>query len=220
VGFRLLWIRSMANRSKRRSSGRKWNTRKPRQLILIVCEGEKTEPNYFKAFRKEARAANIQIEVEGTGSNTFSLVQKKAQHICDELRKEGVEFDQVWCVFDKDDFPDNNVKKAFALAKKSDFQIAYSNESFGLWYLLHYDFITAGLSRDLLCTKLTERLGQSYRKNDEAMYETLLSRQATAIQNAKRLLLSYNNSCLEKPCLNPSTTVVFLVESLNKEINR
>jgi len=46
---------------------------------LIVCEGEKTEPNYFKgveAFFKNELAEEFKINfvVEGEGKNTLSLV--------------------------------------------------------------------------------------------------------------------------------------------------
>ena len=38
--------------------------------LLIYCEGEKTEPNYFRSFR-------IAREVVGEGYNTLSLVKKE-----------------------------------------------------------------------------------------------------------------------------------------------
>lgn len=43
----------------------------PKQSFLIVCEGTRTEPNYFKAFR--VRSATV--EVKGSGYNTRSLVE-------------------------------------------------------------------------------------------------------------------------------------------------
>lgn len=42
------------------------------EKILIVCEGEKTEPNYFKAFPVDTEV--VKLDVEGAGRNTDSLV--------------------------------------------------------------------------------------------------------------------------------------------------
>ena len=60
----------------------------PHQSFLIVCEGEKTEPNYFKAFRVKS----AQVVVEGTGCNTISLVDKTRS----EERRVGKECRSRW----------------------------------------------------------------------------------------------------------------------------
>jgi hypothetical protein len=41
-----------------------------RQSFLIVCESERTEPDYFQQFR----APGLVVRVVGTGYNTLSLV--------------------------------------------------------------------------------------------------------------------------------------------------
>ena len=51
---------------------RKKNFRETRKNFLIVCEGEKTEPQYFTAFRVSKKI----FDVEGIGSNTLSLIEK------------------------------------------------------------------------------------------------------------------------------------------------
>ncbi len=87
--------------SKRRDSLRKTNNpfkrkvdiRKTRDSFLIVCEGEKTEPNYFRKFH-----GPIDVKVEGTGCNTISLV-KKAVEIRDERQEGGEVYDQVMVCF-------------------------------------------------------------------------------------------------------------------------
>jgi len=38
--------------------------------LLIVCEGEQTEPNYFESFQ----TSGVKIKVIGKGKNTLSLV--------------------------------------------------------------------------------------------------------------------------------------------------
>ncbi|MDD9874841.1 MAG: RloB family protein, partial [Gammaproteobacteria bacterium] len=43
--------------------------------ILIVCEGEKTEPNYFNGLRDELKLSNARVEITGKGaSNPMGVV--------------------------------------------------------------------------------------------------------------------------------------------------
>ena len=46
------------------------NTLEKRERFLIVCEGKKTEPNYFRSFK----VSTANIKVGGEGANTLSLV--------------------------------------------------------------------------------------------------------------------------------------------------
>jgi hypothetical protein len=110
---------------------RKIDTKEVRQRFLIVCEGEKTEPNYFRNFRVPGK---VYCDVRGFGYNTVSLVRKTI-----ELREQD-EYDQVWCVFDRDSFPAQDFNNAIALADRNSIRVAYSNEAFELWYLLHFNF--------------------------------------------------------------------------------
>ena len=47
---------------REQSSGkRKVNSRSPLVRFLIICEGEKTEPNYFKSFPVESDVFKIDV---------------------------------------------------------------------------------------------------------------------------------------------------------------
>lgn len=188
----------------RKRSRRKVDTRQTRRQFLIVCEGEKTEPNYFKRFRVPK---NI-IAVVGVGSNTISLVREAMR-----LMKLAT-YDQVWCVFDRDSFPAQNFNNAIRMAKAHNIKVAYSNEAFELWYLLHFNYHESALSRTQYADMLKRALGIRYKKNSFNMYDLLESRQPNAIRNAERLLKSYtpHNPARDNPC----TTVHHLVQELNK----
>lgn len=186
---------------------KKGNRGKPKDSFLIVCEGEKTEPNYFNSFRVPGEIK----EVFGLGSNTVGLVEE-ALEIQKEAKKFGFKFDQVWCVFDKDDFPTANFDAAIQLAKRRNINVAYSNEAFELWYVLHFCYYNTPVSRHALENRLKGTLG-SYEKNSIEMYEILLDKQAQAIHNARSLLNSY--SPVNPAQDNPSTTVHLLVQELN-----
>ncbi|MBE9198710.1 MULTISPECIES: RloB family protein [unclassified Nodularia (in: cyanobacteria)] len=189
-------------------SVRKVANRELRQIFLIICEGEKTEPNYFKSFRVPKDV--IDVDVRGFGYNPSKLVEKAK-----ELNNQG-DYDQIWCVFDRDDCPKQDFKNAIKNAHKAGFKVAYSNEAFELWYVLHFEFLNTGLPRQDYIPKLNKFLKNKYKKNSAAIHEELEELQPIAIKNAKKLLNQYNPPNPESD--NPCTTVHELVEELNKYI--
>jgi hypothetical protein len=188
---------------------RKVNTREIRQRFLIVCEGEKTEPNYFRSFRVPKDVA--EIDVQGLGENPSRLVQSAKEL----LEKQG-DYDQVWCVFDRDSWTVEYFNNAINNAGKQGFKVAYSNEAFELWYVLHFEFLNTGIPRGDYLSKLTSLLGRAYTKNSETTYDELFERQSIAIKNAENLLNQYEPHIPAKD--NPSTSVHLLVKELNKFI--
>lgn len=177
-----------------------------KERFLVVCEGEKTEPNYFRGFRVPGQT--VDVDIRGVGYNTVSLVRKAI-----ELKKEE-EYDQVWCVFDRDDFPAQHFNEAISLAYANHVKIAYSNEAFELWYILHFDYHQSGISRADYIKILSKKLGHAYKKSSETIYDELASKLPTAIRNAQKLL---DNYAPPKPVSdNPSTTVHLLVLELLK----
>lgn len=184
----------------------------PKPRFLIVCEGEKTEPNYFKSFE----VTSASISVIGTGRNTIDLVRKTINLVIQE-EQNGSPYtseDQVWCVFDKDSFSEDVFMGAIKLAHDNNFRVAYTNEAFELWYLLHYTYSDAALPRQVYKHKLSKYLGREYQKNDRRIYDDLYEKQGTAKRNAYKLMSIYSNHYPAKD--NPSTTVHLLVEELNK----
>jgi hypothetical protein len=179
--------------------------REERKKLLIVCEGEKTEPLYFESFGIPISF----VKVHGAGMNTISVVEEAIR-----LRAENPEkYEIVWCVFDRDSFAAQRFNEAIDLAKRNGINVAYTNEAFELWYLLHFDYHNTGISRSQYEEKLTENLGRKYEKNDGTMYSELIDKQDIAIKYAKNLLKSHGkNHNPEKD--NPSTTVHLLVELL------
>jgi len=190
---------------------RKIGTREIRDRILIVCEGTKTEPNYFKKFPVNKEV--VEVEIEGAGYVTDSLVEK-AIELKEEALLEKRPYNQVWCVFDRDSNPPQNFNRAIQLAHNHKIRVAYSNEAFELWYVLHFNYHITGVNRDWYQQKLTSLLGEGYEKNNPHMYDKLKNKQLNAIKNAERLYQTYLEFTPERN--NPSTTVHKLVQELNK----
>jgi hypothetical protein len=193
----------MRSQSARASfARRKVDTRDMRPRILIACEGAKTEPNYFKAFR----VASTVVDVRGLGCNTVSVVQGAR-----EIEIKDGPFDTVWCVFDKDSVPLERFNNALQLARNYGYSVAYSNEAFELWYVLHFDYLQAAIPRADYITRLEDILGR-YEKNDPTIYSKTAHLIQGAIRNADRLVASY--SPLDPGRCVPSTTVHELVKYL------
>lgn len=191
--------------------------------ILIVCEGENTEPSYFNQFR----ITSAKVKSVGEGYNTISLVNRAL-----ELARQG-NYDRVWCVFDKDDFKDEDFNNAIQLAEGNGFGVAYSNQAFEYWLILHFnDHQGGGMHRDDHNEKINDLLktfSVSYDGNRSKMVsedffelldgiDTMTNRKRVelAITRAER---NYGKLDHRNPAKEESSTTVFrLVSDLLKYV--
>jgi hypothetical protein len=200
----------------------KEGTRDLRAFFLIVCEGAKTEPNYFKSFPKMAGNLVFELTFDGGGISTTKVLEKAL-----EIRnKSSQKFDRIWIVFDKDSFPESHFNKAILDAEKEGVQSAWSNEAFELWYLLHFVYRNTGMKRDeyqkALETQVnaqiklkTGKAGSfNYKKNDTGMYKTLqeFGSETNAVKWSVMLEKTFSGQQYAK--YNPCTTVYKLVQEL------
>src|SRR5260370_37623980 len=79
---------------------RKKPTRPPYDRILVVCEGKKTEPNYFEEIRKEARipTAHVCVLPSQLGTQPSHVVEFAVSKF-----KETKGFEKVFAGFDRYD---------------------------------------------------------------------------------------------------------------------
>lgn len=175
------------------SSGRRQGTRAQKVSFLIVCEGEKTEPNYFRAFIERWSEVK-EVNVKGCGCSTCQLIIE-AKKLREKLERERmVPFDRVWLVFDKDEFKDFN--KAIADAKKEGMNCAWSNQAFELWYVLHFQYLDTGVDRKQYIEMIEDKVRKvlksktfKYEKNDVGFYQILQEHgdEDFAFKNADKL---------------------------------
>ena len=192
--------------------------------FLIATEGTQTEPNYFNALKKELEKSNrfnIEVSVQGKGKSTTALVGK----VYRQMEYNNQEYDRVWVVFDKDDFPDFD--EAIQQAEKNKINCAWSNESFELWLLLHFNDVSTSTNRkdlcDLLETAIRNKLHKTdqaalydYSKDDSKIYEhvTTLGSEADAFARAEYLKNKFMGSKVTPSAQNPCTHVDELVFEL------
>jgi hypothetical protein len=195
------------------------------RLFLIICEGE-TEEEYFKSFP----VITATVKAFGMGNSNRELVECAAE-MSKLAEYEGFE---IWCVFDYDiDLTKENQKQdydlAIAYAEKQGFKVAYSNDAFELWYVLHYKDVASGeLHRDVYFDFLGDMWDINYRKNGKTIkfaktvYQKLENdinaSQEEAIERAKRLFEGQKEKLYSEQ--NPCTMVFALVLELNEYLKK
>lgn len=194
--------------------------RKSNELVLIVCEGEKTEPNYLRGLIRALRIGNATINILDTehGSDPVSVLNAAVA----EFEKDTSLYDRVYCVFDRDGHTNYaaalKLAKNHELAKSKVLFVAHSVPCFEIWLLLHFKYTTHAYVKagnkspcDRLISDLKHAgLLPNYEKNHKGIYELVSARTGTAIRHAK-MLDKYNRGVGSD---NPSTKMHDLVTYL------
>ena len=189
--------------------------KEPYDVILIVCEGEKTEPNYFSELKKAFRLSNANVRICGRGADPLSVVD----FTIETFRREP-EFDRVYCVFDRDrhtryDEALDKVRRT-RLGKGSKIFAIPSIPCFEFWLLLHFIYTTRPFDAppgDSICSRVIEELKKylpAYQKGDQDIFNKIHDSLDNAIANAYRVEQFHQTSATD----NPSTLVHSLVEYL------
>ena len=211
--------------------------------IIIACEDSISSPTYFQMI------INTLIEQKSITQDSFVIAKHKHTNPTgvlsdlkvykDENGKAYKDFDHKWIVIDRDservsggghnkeDF-NNALKNAQSSRSNLNIEVAYSNDSFELWYLLHFEYRNTTISRDEIIKQVIKRLKEiepykfsKLNKNNmkqesytKSIFETLKPLQSVAIRNAKKLLESYEDSHNPEKD-NPYTRVHVLISILN-----
>lgn len=203
---------------KAESFRRKKANRDQYERVLIVCEGQKTEPNYFKQLRRHFRLnpKNVVLADKKSGLDPKNLVE----YALEEFKKDP-DFDRVYCVFDRDKH--TTFKAALdkihstRLKKQASLHAITSTPCFEIWLLLHFDDSTRSYSapgNDSNCTLVVSELKKhipNYEKGSTNIFEATYDHLGTAIKNAKQLETYHKTSGADEPA---STNIYELVEYL------
>ena len=188
---------------------------------LIVCEGKKTEPNYFNGLKRKinekyGNKVDVlipNIDVKGTGMNTTSLV-KYTQKTVNHANKV---YGQVWVIFDKDDYNDEQFNSAI---DNCNYNVAWSNPNFELWLLAHFKKVNRYVSKDDVVQELSKEFQKKglgdYNKNDTNIFDKVTSegKLHTAIRNCEYMeKLNKDGQASQR---NPMTKVYKIVDGLKE----
>lgn len=197
---------------------RKPGNRPQRTYFLIVCEGKKTEPHYFEALKQDLPRGVLEVVIKGEGCNTLTLLDRALKHKEELVTDQARVVDQVWIVFDRDDFRPSDFDNAIAKAKSKDVSAAWSNECFELWYVLHFEDRQTHLPREDCKALLSRYLGVPYQKSDATMYARLKDKLADAHKRAAKLAKAHTESKRPPHQASPCTQVHTLVAALHRHL--
>jgi len=223
-------------KQKKKDLERKKENRKTRAKIIIACEDGVSAPTYFQMMIdkliKERNISPYSIVIvphDGRTHPTGVLDNLK------NYKEDGLsykDFDERWIVIDRDanykggGHTAEDFNNAFIKARRLKAKVAYANDSFELWYLLHFEYRTTAIMRDEIIKKVISYLKNvdknifrflnednfKTEKYNKQIFKVLEDLQPIAIKNAKKLLESYNPHNPGKD--NPSTNIYELVEIL------
>lgn len=202
--------------------------RKQNDRYLIVCEGKKTEPQYFREMLLDWGINPKIVRVAENDGNSPDRIVEHSRKLYEEESQKGDPYDKVFCVFDRDNHTtfDAAVQRIADLknAKRSKpFEAITSNPCFEFWLLLHFgyrdtSFHSAGKKSvgDQAVAALKKMPGfQSYDKGQQDIYHKTKNKLSDALQAAKQLRA---NSAKNKST-NPATEIdrlVLAIQSLIK----
>ena len=203
----------MPKRRLRKDLTRPSPKREPYERVLIVCEGERTEPLYFTDLMDRHRLSTANIVVTGEGADPGTVVREAKNLRCREIR-DGENYDRVYCVFDRDEHATFNT--ASQEARASRIKLARSWPCFEFWLVLHFGFTrgpytkSPGKSAAQHCVDALRALLPGYEKGAGRIFRRLEDRLDEALSNADRA--KADAKATGSP--NPSTEIHKLVRYL------
>ncbi|HVA45797.1 MAG TPA: RloB family protein [Pirellulales bacterium] len=204
---------SQSRRNRDRKPARRPPFRNPKPVILVVCEGKNTEPQYIDGYKRHVHNPRVDIEIAPETGVPRSLVRvakerkKAAADESDRQRDPNLAYDSVWCVFDIDDHP--NVGEAKEMARDNGIELAISNPCFELWLLLHFRE-NPGMQNRHVMKDMLEKFVPDYDKRVE--FTTYADGYQTAAGRARRM--DEQATADNDAGRNPTTSVYQLTEQI------
>lgn len=198
--------------------------------VLIITEGSKTEPAYFRMLIGELGLTTAKVQIVGDGGSApISVVEEARRRL-----KRDSDFEQVYCVFDRDrhETYDGALAAVEALSNskglKSKTVLAITSvPCFEIWYLLHvsdsrkpYESATTvgspadALIKDLKCADACfKEYGKA--KCDE-FFDIIAPMRSDAQARADSFLKQAADEGAQPFHENPSTRVQLVVKALTE----
>lgn len=198
-----------------KSYARRAPTKEPYDYVLIVCEGGKTEPQYFDALilAEGLSSANVHV-ISGDGhTDPVSIVKIAELNLANG-------YNRIFCVFDRNGHA--NYEEALArianqeAGRNGTLKAIASWPCFEVWLLLHFAYSAKPFEKtgtrsscDNVVRLLLEHI-PDYAKGRATIYGELVDRLDLAIRHARRLAEDNINT----KSTNPATSVFELVNYL------
>lgn len=220
--------------------------------FIIFCEDKVSEPTYLRYFHTPKIKVNYILNQKSMMTNVLQAINH-----CQESGlihfKDGeyclLDGTQVWCVFDRDkedteekiNLGNVSFNESIETAQRRGIKLAWSNDSFELWILLHFEDVNLeDKEREKYYSRLSEIFRNlenpnsdlekvlkhgtySYKKDLKSennfrsiVRDTIVGNTKKAIERAKNLESKFKSNELQSHEKAPCTLVHHLVEELIK----
>jgi hypothetical protein len=160
-----------------------------RKLLLICCEGKKTEPQYFSALQGIYHVPAKFMQISGGLGSHYELIDNCLKAKDEYLSSEGFDFVddeiEVWAVCDFDKMNKKDITWA-TLEKEADskgVKLEFSKPDFEAYLLQHFEQSSES-KRPEIHKKLSEVAGTKYDKSDIGWLESILEDDPQIIDTA------------------------------------
>jgi len=223
--------------------------------FIIFCEDTNSEPIYLKFFETSHIKINIVKNQKSKLENIVNAICHCQENgLLDPVDPAATITDidtYIWCVFDRDfEETEERIAKgnvafdqSIKMANENGISVAWSNDSFELWVLLHFQDIdnSKPLSRKYFYNSLTEIFkkipdpnddlkkalnyaGFSYKSSMKSannfrfiVRPELIKNTQIAIERANTLLQHFEQKNINPHLMSPCTTMQILVKQLLKD---
>jgi hypothetical protein len=216
----------MEKRFRAPFSPRTSKNKPPRKRIASVCEGERTETDYFRYLLREWKSrfkkveSYVSIEIVGpkaAGGSVPGNLIPHAVRILKETERTKAMWDkasQIWCVFDVEaEGRRGNLLHSVAGAKRQGVRLAISNPCFELWFYLHFHYCETAVADAREMQTLLKRCWPEYTKSG-GEFSALAGLRDTAMRNAERLRKNQHTRPSSDPVPRPHTDVDELITAV------
>jgi hypothetical protein len=177
-----------------------------RNRVLILCEGSKTEPNYFGAVARLLGLTAVSVP-QDHDTDPLNLYRRAALAL-----KKDPTYSRVYIVFDRDAHV-NFAAAVQAIMQHPEFGsrlfMARSYPSFELWLLLHFSECRTPMTSEQVLSRLKKKY-KGYEKGSAVCMDEMLAHVDVALLHADRAM----NDAVRTGAMNPSTEVHQLVRYL------
>lgn len=181
--------------------------------VQLFVEGLCTEEEYFVYWRQQLRD-RVLVTIDDYRGPPAKLVERavraKTAGERGAKRGRGRAYDEIWCVFDRDNHA--NFREAVEFATAKGIHLAATNPCIELWFLLHFEDQTAYIERAAAQARSEALLGCSKSLTTSAL-AALADQHDVASTRARRLDVKHRGDG-SPPGSNPSSGVGKLVDRL------
>ena len=188
-----------------------------KKYIYFFMEGAKncSEDKYIREYYNQFqdRAVDIGFKFISCGDGSWKNIEKEINKEKRNINDENIE---IWCVLDKDG---NDLDQINKECIKNNYKLIFSNCSFEVWLLYHYEDIKIGkCSQKNYENILTKKLNRKYKKNEGIKFSC--EDKERAIKQSKKIHEKY--LILEEKINNSFNCTNFYVvlEKFNEVFNK